>query len=153
MDMAPSHRCCLPYRFFGPFVAAVYIYDQLSTPPGFWTDGNKSRYFWRKLYDIQERYLEKRWDRAYKKAEGKTNPGAWADDDQTIARLTHDGPMYWLMVRTSRLVFTPAVILSLLGFLTLLSGTEDTRILVGGAGALIIAGVYSAFYRPNLGAD
>ena len=30
------------------FVSAVYIYDQLSTPPGFWTDGNKSRYFWRK---------------------------------------------------------------------------------------------------------
>lgn len=65
----------------------------------------------------------------------------------------HDGPVYWDMVATSRLVFTPAVALAFAGFLALLIGTNDTWIWAGGLVGMSIAAGYAALRRPDLGAD
>ena len=56
------------------------------------------------------------------------------------------------MVRTSRRVFTPAVVLALAGFVALLVGTGDWRIWAGGLIGLGLAGGYATIHRPDLGA-
>jgi hypothetical protein len=136
------------------FVSAVYIYDQLATPTGFWTDAEDPKPWWRSLYERRERRLEQRWDDLARAAEGDEEQRARrADDNPAFHRTAADGPTYWLMVRTSRWVFTPAVVLALLGFIALLIGTEDSRIWIGGVVALLVGGTYAAFHRPDLGAD
>jgi|tagenome__1003787_1003787.scaffolds.fasta_scaffold20980493_2 phosphohistidine phosphatase SixA len=137
------------------FVSTVYIYDQLATPSGFWTDAGKPKPWWKKLYEHRERRLDKRWARLMHSAtaEDDDHRARVADDDAAFHRSAADGPMYWLMVKTSRWVFTPAVVLALAGFVALLLGTEDARILIGGVVALLIGGTYAAFHRPDLGAD
>jgi phosphohistidine phosphatase SixA len=135
------------------FISAVYIYDQLSTPSGFWTVAGRPR-LWRRLYERQERRAEHRWERSRRAARGTEEEKArQADDDPSSFRPIHDGPMYWLMVDTSRRVFTPAVALALVGFVALLLGTGDWRIEVGGLVGLVLAGGYAALHRPDLGAD
>jgi hypothetical protein len=123
------------------FIAAVYIYDQLSTPSGFWTDADRPRAPWRRLYEWQLSRMEQRWANAMQDADG---------DQEGKGR---QRGMYWLMVATSRRVFTPAVGLALAGFVALLVGTGDWRIWVGGLVGLALAGGYAALHRPNLGAD
>jgi phosphohistidine phosphatase SixA len=136
------------------FISAVYIYDQLATPSGFWTDAGRPRPWWRKLYDRRERRLDKRWARLMSQAEGDADHKARrADDHPDFHRPAADGPMYWLMVKTSRWVFTPAVMLAFSGFVALLVGTDDARIWIGGVVALLVGGTYAAFHRPDLGAD
>jgi phosphohistidine phosphatase SixA len=136
------------------FIAAVYIYDQLSTPSGFWTDADRAPAPWRRLYEWQLGRLEHRWTSVRDAAKGnEEEKGRQADEDPRIYRLLHDGPMYWLMVGTSRRVFTPAVALALAGFVALLVGTGDWRIWVGGLVGLGLAGGYAALHRPDLGAD
>jgi hypothetical protein len=136
------------------FVSAVYIYDQLSTPAGFWTDAEQPKPWWRRLYERRERRLEEHWADLMRDAAGDYNHRARIADDAPIFHKTAtDGPMYWLMVKTSRWVFTPAVVLALGGFVALLVGTEDARIWIGGVVALAVGGTYAAFHRPDLGAD
>jgi phosphohistidine phosphatase SixA len=136
------------------FVASVYIYDQLGTPSGFWTDADRPRAFWRRLYERREARLEARWARLKERAKGTEDErGRQADEDPEIYRMCHDGPAYWLMVHTSRFVFTPAVALALAGFVALLVGTGDWRIWAGGLTGLLVAGAYAAGHRPDLGAD
>jgi phosphohistidine phosphatase SixA len=136
------------------FVSAVYIYDQLATPSGFWTDASRPRPWWRKLYELRERRLDKRWEELMRDAKGdEEHKGRQADNDKRFRPTATDGPMYWLMVKTSRWVFTPAVVLALGGFVALLVGTEDKRIWIGGVVALVVGGAYAAFHRPDLGAD
>jgi phosphohistidine phosphatase SixA len=136
------------------FIAAVYIYDQLGTPAGFWTDADRPRTFWGRLYRWQEMRAEHRWTAVADRAGGDpAEGGKQADDHPEFYRITHDGPAYWLMVRTSRLVFTPAIVLALAGFTMMLVGTEDWWISAGGIGGVVIAGGYAAWYRPDLGAD
>ena len=114
------------------FVASIYIYDQLGTPSGFWTDADKPRKFWRYLYQRREARIEKRWSKFKQAAKGDDDAKArLADDKQEMYRPRHDGPVYWLMVHTSRFLFTPAVVLSLAGFAALLVGTGDRWILWG----------------------
>jgi phosphohistidine phosphatase SixA len=136
------------------FVASVYIYDQLGTPSGFWTDADRPRAFWRRLYQRREARLEDLWTRLTEDAEGDDqDKRRQADDHPAIYRRRHDGAVYWLMVRTSRFVFTPAVVLALIGFVALLVGTGDWRIWTGGLAGLLAAGGYASLHRPDLGAD
>ncbi len=136
------------------FVASVYIYDQLGTPSGFWTDADRPRALWRRLYEQRAARLEARWARLKEAAEGDDEDrGRQADEDPEIYRMQHDGPTYSLMVRTSRFVFTPAVLLALAGFVALLIGTGDWRIWTLGLAGLLLASAYAARHRPDLGAD
>lgn len=137
------------------FVASVYIYDQLGTPSGFWTDARRPRAVWRRLNDHRESREQARWTKLSKAEPGEDQDAKarLADEDATIYRPRHDGPVYWLMVDTSRLVFTPAVVLALVGFVALLVGTEDWRIWSIGLAGLVVAGGYAALRRPNLAAD
>jgi hypothetical protein len=57
------------------------------------------------------------------------------------------------MISTSSLLFTPATWLALIGFLALLVGTDDARMIIGGVAGLFLAGILSLFRRPDLGAD
>jgi hypothetical protein len=136
------------------FVAAVYIYDQLSMPSGFWTDADKPHKLWEKLADAQEARQERRWHKLWTDARGDEKArGKQADDDREIYHPLHDGMVYCLMVKTSRRVFTPAVVLALAGFVALLIGTGDPRIWAVGLAGLAVAAGYAAFHRPSLGAD
>ena len=136
------------------FLASVYIYDQLSTPSGFWTDADKPRRLWKWLAATREARRERLWDKLWDSAEGdEQSKGRQADNDPRIYRSLHDGPVYWLMVKTSRLVFTPAVALAFAGFGALLIGTNDLWIWVGGLAGLCVAAGYAASQWPALGAD
>jgi phosphohistidine phosphatase SixA len=145
------------------FVASVYIYDQLGTPAGFWTDAKRPWKVWQRLYDRREDQLEQQWLRMRDKqaptpAANGTTPGRHeqarlADDEPVFARQRLDGPVYWLMVQTSSVVFTPAVVLALIGFVALLVGAGEWPVWAGGLAALTGAGLYAAWHRPNLGAD
>jgi phosphohistidine phosphatase SixA len=136
-------------------IASVYIYDQLGTPSGFWTDAGKPPLMWRPLYAWREARLERRWIKLRNRAKAPTteDKARLADDDKRMYRPLHDGAAYWLMVKTSRFVFTPGVVLAFAGFVGLLIGTKDRWILVFGLLGLLIAGAYCALQRPNLGAD
>ncbi|UOT08378.1 MULTISPECIES: hypothetical protein [Rhodococcus] len=57
------------------------------------------------------------------------------------------------MVRTSRLVFTPAVLVALAAFVFVLVGTGTLVVTVVSGIALLLALGYAAFRRPDLGAD
>lgn len=136
------------------FIAAVYIFDQLGTPSGFWTDADRPKAMWRRLYEWQLARMENQWTVTWHAADGdEEEKGQEADDDPRFYRLRQDGPAYWLMVRTSKRVFTPAVVLALAGFIALLIGTGDARIWAGGIAGLALAGGYAAMHRPDLGAD
>ncbi len=137
------------------FVASVYIYDQLGTPSGFWTDADRPPIIWRRLYAYKEARLEATWTRLKNAAlvEDEEEKARIADDDPRFFRPRQDGSVYWLMVSTSRLVFTPAVVLALTGFVALLLGTGERRIWTTGLAGLLVAGIYAAWHRPNLGAD
>ncbi len=140
---------------FTMFVASVYIYDQLGTPSGFWTDADRPRRLWRLLYEHREDRVDRLWSRARQEAPGNDEnvKRRLADETPGIHRPTKDGPVYWLMVHTSRYLFTPAVALALAGFVFLLVGADDLWILTLGVAGLLAAAGYAAFHRPDLGAD
>jgi hypothetical protein len=127
------------------FIACVYIYDQLGMPTGFWTDSARPR-LWARLYRRAEHRRELRWH-SIAVAEGVDA----ADED--LRPWLQDGPRYHVMIRTSRLLFIPGTWLALVGFLALLKGTEDLRILAGSAIGLLIAGGFAITRRPDLGGD
>ena len=89
-------------------LACVYIYDELSVPEGFWTDGRRSGVALR-IANWRQRRRDDRWG----KIAGQY--GARAADYHQKA-LVLDGPLFLTMVSTSRLVFTPAVCLAIVGF-------------------------------------
>jgi phosphohistidine phosphatase SixA len=159
LDTWPLHRVVAASALTAALVlliAAVYIYDQMGTPSGFWTDADKPRLFWRRLYERREARLERLWAKRRKAAPKDLTDeekARWADDHPIMHRPLHDGPAYWMMVRTSRFVFTPGVVLALMGFIGLLIGTGDWRIFTFGVLGLVATGAYCALQRPNLGAD
>jgi phosphohistidine phosphatase SixA len=127
------------------FVACVYIFDQLGMPSGFWTDSSRPR-LWRRYYERREHKREERWHAIAEEADAGT-----ADDD--ARSWAQEGPRYHLMVSTSKVLFTPATWLALIGFLALLSDTEDVRMVVGAGIGLVVAGAFALSRRPDLGAD
>ncbi|WP_328524061.1 hypothetical protein [Kribbella sp. NBC_00359] len=127
------------------FVACVYIYDQLGMPAGFWTDAARPR-LWARFFERTERRREERWH-----AIATVDSVEAADED--LRPWLQDGARYHLMLRTSRLLFTPATWLALVGFLALIKGTGDLRVVVGAAIGMLIAGGFALYRRPHLGAD
>jgi hypothetical protein len=127
------------------FVAAIYIYDQLSMPPGFWTDGPRPR-LPRTLANWRERRIEERW----LKTAAQTTPEQ-ADDESAAVRL--DGPLFVTMVRASRWLFTPAVALSLLAFVAIVLEVHVWWVTAGAAISVAVAVVYFFAHRPMLGVD
>jgi phosphohistidine phosphatase SixA len=135
-------------------LSAIFVYDQLSTPPGFWTDAEAPRGPWAVLARRQEQAEEREWLRNYEAAHGdRTERGRIADDRPAAYRPLHDGPAYCQMVRTSRRVFTPAVLLAVVGLVALLVQTGDGRIWGLGGLAVLVAAGWAAWHRPPLGAD
>jgi hypothetical protein len=126
-------------------VSSVYMFDQLGTPVGFWTD-NRPPAFWRWLAARRERTAEKRWEQQFRE-----KGAAEADEENAPWRL--DGPVYRYMLQITRQVFNPAVFLGLIGFLALIVGTASAWVMVGGSLVLVTAIVYAVGKRPNLGAD
>ena len=126
-------------------VSSVYMFDQLGTPVGFWTD-NRPPAFWRWLAARRERTAEERWEQQFRE-KGATE----ADEENAPWRL--DGPVYRYMLQITRQVFNPAVFLGLIGFLALIVGTASAWVMVGGSLVLVTAIVYAVGKRPNLGAD
>jgi hypothetical protein len=57
------------------------------------------------------------------------------------------------MVSIWTIVFTPAVLLALAGFIALVMDTSDWRIYVGAAVSLVVASVLYWRVRPDLGVD
>jgi phosphohistidine phosphatase SixA len=127
------------------FIASVYIYDQLGMPTGFWTDARRPQ-LWARMYRRAEHRREARWH-AIAAVEGVDAA------DEALRPWLQDGPRYHLMIRTSRLLFIPGTWLALVGFMALLKGTGDLRILAGAAIGLVIAGGFAMTRRPDLGAD
>jgi len=145
-DRRPSTRSlslCL-------FIGAVYIYDQLGMPEGFWTDAPRPSLF-RRFYEWRERRRERRWEEIANRAGAEGDGTDDADEDAAPWHL--DGPLYHLMVETSRRVFTPAAAFAVAGFAALLYGTGNTPVRIGGALLLVLGFVYWAVHRPDLGAD
>jgi len=127
------------------FVGAIYVYDQISMPPGFWTDGPRlllPRY----LADRRERRAEARWH----KIEKELGPEA-ADED--IAAIGLDGPLFDSMVKASRFLFTPAVALSLIGFALIVADVHSSWVRVGAAVSVVAAVGCFLARRPSLGVD
>ncbi|GIE29450.1 hypothetical protein Ait01nite_024950 [Actinoplanes italicus] len=140
------------------FIACVYIFDQLGTPAGFATDGEKPRRWWKWWYDRRARKAEEKWEELTKEmnentADHDARVRARAERDKLFARDERDGPVYWQMVRTSRYVFTPAVFLALLGYASVVIGTGSVRLQLVAGAFLLTAILYAASRRPNLGAD
>ena len=104
------------------FIAAVYMYDRLSMPEGFWIDEERpSSQFGR--------------GKAFEQ------------------HLRTNGPLYALMIWTWDHVFTPAVALNLVGFVTLLISTDNYIVLTGGLAAIVAVGIGYLLFRPKLGND
>jgi phosphohistidine phosphatase SixA len=144
----PRHRVVATVALTGSIallVASVYVYDQLSTPVGFWTDA-RAPWLWRRLYRRRERNQERRWQELHDR-----HGAAVAERDSAPMRL--DGPTYRIMVATSRWVYNPAVVLALVGLVALLWGTDDRSILMLGSLGILVAAAYAAWRRPDIGAD
>ena len=121
------------------FIASIYIYDQLSMPEGFWVFGSsRSKWSIVRIWQSVTSYLSE-----------NLRPG--------LKGLNKDGencgPMYAYMVWTWTYVFTPAIMLSVLGFLLLLFETEDSLIIGGGIGIIMLIGIYYIIARPSLATD
>jgi hypothetical protein len=127
------------------FIVSIYIYDELSMPEGFWTDGPRS-WLQRQISEVREQRRETRWNRISTKHDETR-----ADED--AADLVNDGPVFLVMVATSRYVFTPAVLLALLGFFGIVVSTGSTFVKIAAAVAVIVAAVLYRVRRPPLGPD
>lgn len=108
------------------FVAAVYVYDQLGMPEGFWVYGDRPtfRRVWIKKFAKQ------------------------FEEDRC-----HHGILYAYLVWTWGWVFSPAVGLGLLGFVAILFNTKDVWVITGGFVVVIAVGMYYLATRPELGTD
>jgi phosphohistidine phosphatase SixA len=107
------------------FVAAVYMYDRLGMPEGFWAYGNRP-----KLQRKFQRLRSRKFEEDYR----------------------NHGPLYAYMVWTWKRVFTPAVAIALLGFIMILLSTWSI-VIWGGLIALTVVILYYFIARPLLGTD
>jgi phosphohistidine phosphatase SixA len=106
------------------FIASVYIYDRLSMPPGFWA------------YDERGGAPVFRFDKA--------------KFDENVK---YHGLLYALMIWNWQYVFTPAVVIGLMGFIALLIDTGNQVVMTGGAIAITVGFAYYWLERPRLGVD
>jgi hypothetical protein len=102
----------------GMFIAAVYIYDFLSTPLTYWR----------------------------RQSEGK-------DEGNSVVEDITAHTAYQYMKRAWALVFTPAVLLAMIGFLLLVARSGSVLLLALCTCILVAAFVYWWAVRPPFGAD
>ena len=89
--------------------------------------------------------------------------GFWAYGDRPTRRrawfkefeknLHYHGPLYAHMLWVWSYVFTPAVFITVLGFLAILVKTADPYVIALGSAVVVIVGVYYSKTRPRLGSD
>ncbi len=89
--------------------------------------------------------------------------GFWSDQEQFHGKIWRgkafeedvrkNGILYALMVWAWKWVFTPAVCLALLGFISILVGTGSAWITLLSIAALVVGFCYYQRYRPRLGID
>jgi hypothetical protein len=152
----------------GLFVGAVYVYDELGMPEGYWLGGRSGKLrTWNE--DRRERSADRRWQGI---AEGKiapsakvaerlaevrwiTDDGAWrrARADEDAAQLAQDGPMYTSMVRTWRWLFTPAVVFALAGLGVIVADAGTTAAALACLVAVLVGLAWWALSRPPFGND
>lgn len=116
------------------FIASVYMYDRMAMPEGFWVYGDHSKPL--------PAWLKKGLDLLLKRF---------------IVRFETDqrqnGLLYSYMVRTWQLVFTPAVLFALAGFIAILLNTNQVVVISGALVVLVLGLVYYVLTRPQLGTD
>ena len=108
------------------FVASVYVYDQLGMPEGFWVYGDRPKF-------------RRVWIKKFAKQ---------FEEDRRL-----HGILYAYMVWTWGWVFSPAVVLGLLGFVAILFNTGDMWVIGGGLVVVIAVLLYYLATRPELGTD
>ena len=87
--------------------------------------------------------------------------GFWAYGDRSKRRLApklfeqeqQNGPVYAHMVWTSKWVFTPAVLVSAAGFISMLVGTDNLWLIAGGVAVIAIVVAFYWLAKPRLGTD
>ncbi|HEX8863214.1 MAG TPA: hypothetical protein VGC06_29805 [Actinomycetes bacterium] len=126
------------------FVGSIYAYDTLGMPQGYWLYGGRSRRVVKLLATIRMQVL--RQPLVWRTRDERQNEHL----DQTFRR---HGPLYVYMVSTWRVVFTPAVLLALAGFIALVLDTSDWRIYLGAALSLVAVTLFYLRVRPDLGID
>jgi phosphohistidine phosphatase len=126
------------------FVACIYIYDSLSMPEGFWIYGARNR-----LHEFLIRRLEPLTKRRALVRRPRKEPKGEARD----AKLRRDGPLYVYMVRTWTIMFTPAVVFGLIGFVALLLSSHRVFIYVGASLGIVLVTALYFWARPDLGYD
>jgi phosphohistidine phosphatase SixA len=104
------------------FIAAVYMYDRLGMPEGFWAYGDRPK-------------GRKAWSKEFEK------------------NLRYHGPLYAHMLWVWNFVFTPAVVMTLIGFMAILLKTGDKYVIGLGSAVLVAVSIYYWWTRPRLGSD
>ena len=104
------------------FIAAVYMYDRLGMPEGFW------------VYEDRPQ-RRKAWSKEFEK------------------NLRYHGPLYAHMLWVWNFVFTPAVIITLIGFVAILIKTGNKYVIGLGSAVLVTVSIYYQRTRPRLGSD
>jgi hypothetical protein len=130
----------------GLLVAAIFIYDQLTMPEGFWTDGPRPGWL-RRLNGVKERRREARWSSAAEESSAEQ-----VDDRRPFAGLRLEGPTFTNMVRTHRFVFTPGVIAGFVG-LALAAAVETWWLTLPFVGGVLVATIWYLINRPATGVD
>lgn len=134
------------------FIAAVYVYDLLAMPEGFWTDGSRSR-LRRRLAGRATRRHEERWNHAVDRAGRSGREEPWlVQQREREARSRKNGPVFPAMVSAWTGLFTPGVLAALVGFAGLLWDASHVVQVLTVVGALFAGGAY-LLRRPDLGAD
>ena len=118
------------------FVASIYIYDSLSMPSGFWQEPNADRRwaFVRQLRIMGEMLARHRRRQA---------AAAW--DERSV--------LHEEMVWAWQWVFTPAVLLAVVGLIAVVASSANLPFFILGLGAILVAMAYYVATRPDLGAD
>jgi phosphohistidine phosphatase SixA len=124
------------------FVACIYIYDSLSMPEGFWIYGARSR-----LYE----FLIRRLDSLTKRHALARTPCKERKGEARDAKLRRDGPLYVYMIRAWTIMFTPAVVFGLIGFVALLLSSQRVFIYVGASLGIVLVTALYFWARPKLG--
>jgi phosphohistidine phosphatase SixA len=113
------------------FVASVYIYDRLSMPSGFWAYDDRGG---TQLFHLAARPF--RFGR-----------------NKFEENVKYHGILYAFMIWTWQYVFTPAVVIGLVGFIALLIDTNNWVVVIGGAIVIAVGFAYYWLERPRLGVD
>jgi hypothetical protein len=141
----------------GALVGALFIYDQLSMPSGFWTDGPQPGWL-KQLRDREERRLNKQWNTAYAELQSRSSDldafelGSQVEDLLPFSELRLEGPAFSYMIRTHRYLVVPGLVAAALG---VTAATADVSVWLAAAliAALVVITIWYVRWRPVLGVD